>query len=230
MGWRTAIASALALVAAQTPPLVTPLGETAPEEWLAAVASQTEAFFPGETRLIAGARVSRVDVAPRGRYALVAQEDVPPPVPVAGRKTNAPGARTGWLRTFPALGRANRLSSTPCANARRRPLSPPPVKATFPVLLAPHAERSFLLSDHSAVLYVADGILYARVLARVSRHKFDAAQKAAYVAQALQNAYAIGQALGQFARDNQGAFPLRYTFAGGKIGTRRTRARRSWVI
>jgi hypothetical protein len=192
-----------------------------PDDW---DAEGMIAYFRGE-----GSVWSAVDTR-TGRVTAVQSPPAPPRAPAAAAtvpavrlKSSSVVARQGQAtRTLHPLWLSSAVGETP-----------------FPVWLAADADQSFLLSDGSAVLYSADGALYARRLRRMPRRQFDALQADAYRTQALADAFSIGVALQRYAADHGGAYPqagadltailapytrnpdalksaLTYTFAGGK--------------
>ena len=85
-------------------------------------------------------------------------------------------------------------------------------------VIAPDAQESYLLSDDSAVLYVADHAVYAVLLTREPRPDIDIAYRMLLQEQALSNAKQIALALISSSQDNNEAFPD----AGGLAGVMAT--------
>lgn len=78
-------------------------------------------------------------------------------------------------------------------------------------LIAPDAEKSYLLADQSAVLYESGGALYAVPLVKLNSAEYAQVQKA----QAIQNAKQVGLGILMYTQDYDEEFPLQSRFADG---------------
>ena len=87
------------------------------------------------------------------------------------------------------------------------PSSAAPLPLPHSQIVAPDADQAYLLADMSAVLYIADGAVYAAPVTRISRARFDAELQAALKTLTIANAKQVALSVMMYAQDNDETFP-----------------------
>ena len=144
----------------------------------------------------------------RPKDALLAHRNPPPPPP------KGPVILQSTTLAIPALPENGTQKLLPAATVHPLFLSPAEAPKSSAaraaatvgrsVLIAPDAQKSYLLRDQSAVLYQWNGALFAVPLTQINAEKYVLTKKEA----ALHNAKAMGTAILMYTQDYNDVFPL----------------------